>query len=172
VFIETTRETKQIKTIAVNQMLYSIKTHGAGILASTVNTFYKFMLKKFNIFSEFLFDDFIQNPLLQEQRFFTQNKEKLNGQYPFERAEKIGKAIKKLGTLKGGMTFLDKFRQLITQIGNALGYVRMIRNASLKDNSNLIMFIPKTLEEIRFEDLCSELGIKGESLEAARMFDT
>jgi WASH complex subunit 7 len=47
----------------------------------------------------------------------------------------------------------------------------MIRNASLKDNSNLIKFIPKIIEEIRFEDLSTELGIKGETLEACKMFD-
>jgi WASH complex subunit 7 len=69
------------------------------------------------------------------------------------------------------MTFLDKFRQLITHVGNALGYVRMLRNASLKDNSNLIKFIPKIIEEIKFEDVANDLGIKGETLEACKMFD-
>jgi hypothetical protein len=78
----------------------------------------------------------------------------LNGQYPYERAEKVSKGIKKLGTLgKSNLTFLDKFRQLVTSIVNALGIVRMIRNASLKDNSNLIKFIPKIIDEVRFEDL-------------------
>ena len=32
IFVERTTETKQIKTIGVNQMLYSIRTHGVGIL--------------------------------------------------------------------------------------------------------------------------------------------
>jgi WASH complex subunit 7 len=89
VFIETTKETKQIKTISVNQVLHSIKTHGVGILGTAINTIYKFLIKKFSIFSEFLYDDFIHNPLMQEQRFFNNNKEKLNGQYPYERAEKV-----------------------------------------------------------------------------------
>lgn len=83
----------------------------------------------------------------------------------------MAKAIKKLGTLKGGMTFIDKFRQLITHFGNALGYVRMIRNASLKDNSNLIKYIPKIIDEIKFEDVATDLGIKNETLEACKMFD-
>jgi WASH complex subunit 7 len=47
----------------------------------------------------------------------------------------------------------------------------MIRNASLKDNSNLIKFIPKVIDEIRFEDVASELGLKGETLESCKMFD-
>lgn len=81
-----------------------------GILGTVVNTFFKFLVKKLNILSEFLFDEFIHNPLLQEQRYFLKHKEKLNGRYPYERAEKISKLIKKLGTLKGGLTYLDKFR--------------------------------------------------------------
>jgi hypothetical protein len=47
----------------------------------------------------------------------------------------------------------------------------MIRNASLKDNSNLIKFIPKIMDDIRFEDVIAELGIKGEVLEACKVFD-
>jgi len=47
-------------------MLYSMKTHGSGILGTALNTFYRFLTKKFNIFSEFLYDEFIRNPLLLE----------------------------------------------------------------------------------------------------------
>lgn len=47
----------------------------------------------------------------------------------------------------------------------------MIRNASLKDNSNLIKYIPKIMDDIKFEDVANDLGIKGETLEACKMFD-
>ena len=47
----------------------------------------------------------------------------------------------------------------------------MILNACFKDNSNLIKFIPKILEEVKFEEVANELGIKGETLEACKMFD-
>jgi WASH complex subunit 7 len=103
---------------------------------------------------------------------FNKNKESLNSFYPYERAEKIARDIKKLGNSgRNNITFLDKFRQLITQIGNALGYIRMIRNASLKDNSNLIKFFPECISEGKFEDLVTELGVEGETLEATKMFD-
>ena len=42
-FIERTGETKQIKTIGVNQMLYSIRTHGVGIMATVMKKFFKFI---------------------------------------------------------------------------------------------------------------------------------
>jgi hypothetical protein len=47
-------------------MYWSIKTHGVGMLGTAINTFYKFLTKKFNMFNEFLYDDFIHNPLMQE----------------------------------------------------------------------------------------------------------
>jgi WASH complex subunit 7 len=45
----------------------------------------------------------------------------LEQRYPYERAEKFNKDIRKLGVTEDGKTYLDQFRQLITEIGNALG---------------------------------------------------
>ena len=111
-------------------------------MGTVINTFYKFLVKKLNIFNEFLYDEFIHNPLMQEQRWYRKNKAKYENYYPHERAENMSRTIRRLGTTKGGVSYLDKFRQLVTQIGNALGYVRMIRSASLKDNANLVKYIP------------------------------
>jgi len=38
-------------------------------------------------------------------------------QYPYERAEKFNKGIRKLGLNPEGESYLDQFRTLITQIG-------------------------------------------------------
>lgn len=152
-------------------MLYSIKTHGIGVMGTVINTFYKFLVKKLNIFNEFLYDEFIHNPLMQEQRYYRKNKESLRNLYPYDRAERVARDIKRLGTTKGGVTYLDKFRQLITHIGNALGYVRMIRSASLKDNANLVKYLPTIVEQIKFEDVATDLGISGETIQAVKVFD-
>ena len=152
-------------------MLYSIKTHGVGVMGTVINTFYKFLVKKFNIFNEFLYDEFIHNPLMQEQRWFRKNKDKISNYYPYDRAENMSRNIKRLGKTKGGITYLDKFRQLITHIGNALGYIRMIRSASLKDNANLVKYIPQFIEAQTFEPVAMELGIRGDCYEAVKMFD-
>lgn len=44
------------------------------------------------------------------------------GYYPYERAEMFYEKIKKLGRLEDEKTFLDRFRMLITSVGNVLGY--------------------------------------------------
>ena len=54
-----------------------MRTHGFGIMSTAINTFYKFIVKKFNIFSEFLYDDLIKNPLMQDKRYFSKNKNAL-----------------------------------------------------------------------------------------------
>lgn len=79
------------------------------------------MDRKLQIFSQFLFDELIQQPLQREQRWFKENKERLDGKYPYERAEAVYKEIKKLGVFEDGNNFMDKFRMLLTAVGNALG---------------------------------------------------
>jgi len=64
-----------------------------------------------------------------------------------------------------------KSSDLITHIGNALGYVRMIRSAALKDNANLVKYIPEFIANIKFEDVAAELGIEAETMEAIKVFD-
>ena len=91
-------------------MLFSIKTHVIGVMGTVINTFYKFLVKKLNMFNEFLSDPFINEPLMQENRFYRKNKTKLGNLYPYERAEKIAIGIRKLGLTKTGITYLDKFR--------------------------------------------------------------
>lgn len=80
------------------------------------------MFRKIEVFSHFLFDDYIQAPLVREERLFKEMKHQLDGMYPFERADNLYKEIKKLGVFEDGKNFLDKFRVLITNVGNALGY--------------------------------------------------
>ncbi len=80
------------------------------------------MSRKFNVFSQFLYDDLIQSPLIREAKQFRENKEAWESRFPYTRAEALAKEIKRLGQFEDGKTFLDKFRILITTIGNALGY--------------------------------------------------
>ena len=56
----------------------------------------------------------------QDIRFFKETKEQSDQKYPFERAEKFNKGIRKLGLTPDGHTYLDQFRVLISQIGNAI----------------------------------------------------
>lgn len=74
-FIEITQETKQIKAISVKQFTNSLKTHGLGVLSATMNAVFQLLLKKFNIFSSFMYQDLINSPLFLEERWFRQNRE-------------------------------------------------------------------------------------------------
>ena len=45
----------------------------------------------------------------------------MNNRYPYERALKFVREIRKLGVNDANKSFLDQFRILISEIGNALG---------------------------------------------------
>jgi len=88
--------------------------------------------------------------------------------FPYERAFNLSRTLR---TLVEEVNYLETIRERITQIGNTLGFVRMIKNASLKDNQNLLKFIPNFLQDFKFEDIAYDLCIEGATMEAVKMFD-
>ena len=69
--------------------------------------------------------------LFREAKIFLRDKDKLEGFYPYKKADLLARKITGIASEEN---YLDIIRKRITQIGNTLGYVRMIKNASLKDN--------------------------------------
>jgi WASH complex subunit 7 len=148
------KSSKHLNTIRIQSIAASIKQHGLGVLNTTVNFTYQFLAKKFEIFSQFLFDEYIVAHLGREHRWFRKHKHDPDVQncYPYERAKRFVQEIKKLGVNKQGKSFLDQFRILITEIGNALGYVRMVRSASMYYCSEAVKFLPEFEDVISFAD--------------------
>ncbi|XP_075218333.1 strumpellin and WASH-interacting protein isoform X2 [Lycorma delicatula] len=170
IFIEFSSNNKHLNTINIRHIANSIRTHGTGIMNTTVNVTYQFLRKKLDIFSQFLYDDHIKSKLLKELSFFQENKSKLDSKYPYDRADKFNKDIRVLGEIDG-LSYLDKFRLLITQIGNAMGYVRMIRSGGLHCCSNAICFVPEIENILKFEDLVAEENFSDSCREAAKSLD-
>ncbi|MBZ3882813.1 WASH complex subunit 7 [Sciurus carolinensis] len=171
IFIERTSNNKHLNTINIRHIANSIRTHGTGIMNTTVNFTYQFLKKKFYIFSQFMYDEHIKSRLIKDIRFFREIKDQNDHKYPFDRAEKFNRGIRKLGITPEGQSYLDQFRQLISQIGNAMGYVRMIRSGGLHCSSNAIRFVPDLEDIVNFEELVKEEGLAEETLKAARHLD-
>lgn len=170
-FIEMRSNNKYLNSINITHIANSIRSHGMGIMNTAVNYTYQFLRQKLGNFSQFLFDEQIKSRLLKdisafnEQTASNNNNNNNNGNsfsygdvtssyYSFERAERFNRGIQKLGVAKDGSTCLDQFRSLITQIGNALGYVRMIKSGGLHCCSNSAVFIPNLKYILNFQQLC------------------
>ncbi|KAK3526209.1 hypothetical protein QTP70_017756, partial [Hemibagrus guttatus] len=172
IFIEKTSNNKHLNTINIRHIANSIRTHGTGIMNTTVNFTYQFLRKKFYIFSQFMYDEHIKSRLIKDIRFFRETKDQSDQKYPFERAEKFNRGIRKLGITPDGQSYLDQFRQLISQIGNAMGYVRMIRSGGLHCCSSAIRFVPDLEDIVNFEELVKEEGLTEETQKAASVLDS
>jgi WASH complex subunit 7 len=172
IFVEKAFDQKHLNTINIHHIAQSIRTHGTGIMNTTVNFTYQFLHRKFQLFSEFLYDDHIYSRLLRDKSWFKSEKDAIDSRYPYDRAEKFNKDIGKLGKLENGDTFLDQFRLQITEIGNALGYVRMVRSGGLHHLANAIKFIP-SLEEIPgFAEKATAANLPESTQTAATNLDT
>ena len=81
--------------------------------------------------------------LLKQAKRYNRDKEKFAGKYPYKWAQELAQNLRGLAE---GENYLETIRKRITQLGNTLGFVRMIKNASLKDNQNLLLYLPSLLE--------------------------
>merc|ERR1711916_135602 len=77
-----------------------------------------------------------------------------------------------MGGTQNKMSYLDQFRVLITQIGNAMGYIRMIRSGGLHATAGEIKFVPDIAEMLAFQDMAAEEGLSGPTIDAARILDS
>ncbi|KAM3833616.1 WASH complex subunit 4 isoform 2-T2 [Vipera latastei] len=135
IFIERISNNKHLNTINIRHIANSIRTHGTGIMNTTVNFTYQFLRKKFYIFSQFMYDEHIKSRLIKDIRFFREIKDQNDHKYPFERAEKFNRGIRKLGITPDGQSYLDQFRQLISQIGSWILYLSISPGALQKVQS-------------------------------------
>jgi WASH complex subunit 7 len=121
-FIERRAQTgsKHLLTINYMSISSSIRTHGMGIMSTTVDLTYRFLGQKFTVFNKFLNDEYIKSSLEKEFRWCKKNLKQAGNNYPYVQAQTLVKDIRKLG-VREGMTYLDHFRVLISEIGNALG---------------------------------------------------
>jgi len=158
------RSSKFLNTISVQSISASLRQHGLGIVSTAINHAYQFLSKKFQTFSEFLVDEYIQSLISKEVRWFDESKETTNSVYPFSRALTFASEFRKLGVTNKGLTCLDKCRILVTEIGNSLGFVRMVQSAGRKYCSDAAQFLPATVVNHKFYVASDEDGAEEEKI--------
>jgi len=136
-------------------------------MSTTVNFVYQFLTRKYAVFSQFLFDDEIASRLVRDMQYFSNYEEPY---YPYERAVKFNEDIWKLGK-SGGQSYLDRFRMLISEMGNALGFVRMVRSGGLQFLSGAIKFVPDLENIEKFDAMCEAEKLSAETINAAANMD-
>uniref|UniRef100_A0A6B2KX15 WASH complex subunit 7 central domain-containing protein n=1 Tax=Arcella intermedia TaxID=1963864 RepID=A0A6B2KX15_9EUKA len=174
IFIEATSQDKTLNAITVTHIANSIRTHGTGIMNTAVSVTFQYLKEKFYLFSQFLFDEMIKSQLYRDSHLLNEQRKEskdLSLPYSYQSAKKLQDHIRKIGTTSDKKTYLDKFRILITEIGNAMGYVRMIRSGGLLYTSNAIQYVPELNEPEKFEELAKAIGLPETTIKAGRNFD-
>ena len=78
IFVERQSSNKHLNTINIRHIANSIRTHGIGIMNTTVNFTYQYLRKQFYIFSQFLFDEHIKAKLIRDISYFKESKVSLD----------------------------------------------------------------------------------------------
>lgn len=171
IFIEKSSNNKHLNSINIRHIANSIRTHGTGIMNTTVNFTYQFLKKKFFIFSQFMYDEHIKSRLIKDLRNFKETAAHNGNVYSYKNAEKFNKGIRVLGLNEDGLSYLDLFRDLISQIGNAMGYVRMIRSGGRHCCSDATMFLPNLDNVESFKQISEEHNLGPKTIQSSENLD-
>lgn len=171
IFIEKSSNNKHLNSINIKHIANSIRTHGTGIMNTTVNFTYQFLKKKFYTFSQFMYDEHIKSRLMKDLKIFKDTAASNGNMYSYKNAEKFNKGIRNLGLADDGQSYLDLFRDLISQIGNAMGYVRMIRSGGRHCCADATVFLPNLEVEKSFKHLCDDSELSSSTIQAAQNLD-
>jgi len=176
IFIERTSENNYLSVINVQHIANSIRTHGTGIMSTAVSVTYQFLKEKIHLFSQFLFDELIKSRLYRDGIALSDMRKETNNvaswRYPYDTAKKFEQYVRQIGLTKDKKTFLQKFLELVSEIGNALGYVRMIRSGGMLYTSNAIQFVPDLSDIQRFSDMAQADNLSGDTVAAAENLDS
>ncbi|KAL1452747.1 hypothetical protein WDU94_006948 [Cyamophila willieti] len=149
IFIENKSNSKFLNTITISHIANNIRIYGIGIINTLINYIYQYLCKKLNSLIKYLYNENIKSKLIKEIKFYRENKLKLGQKYPFDRAEKLLKSLKTIqedpdasDPELGHLNYAERFRVVITQVGNAIGLIRMIRSGSLHYCANSVQFVP------------------------------
>jgi len=162
----TASDDKHLHTLTSHHVANAIRTHGTGIMNTTVNHVYRCLLKKLSVVSQFLYDDHIRSKLLKDIKYFNEAKHTINGRFPVKRAEKFVAEVRKLGVTEDGRSFLDQFREVVSEIGNALGYMRLVRSGGLRCVAESAAYIPH-LDQVPFLEGILDPNAKPEGQDGA-----
>jgi len=177
IFVESLANNNQhFNTIGIKNIANPLSTHGFGIINTTINFVYQFLRKKLSIFSQVIYDEKIKSRLSREMKILRENIaiDKNSEVYSFVRAHALHDYIKNLESFEGNQTLMDKIRSLISSIGNALGYIRMIKSGINHVNSNSISFIPKSLtddEQLELMNMCQSCNLSKNTVDASKYLE-
>jgi WASH complex subunit 7 len=172
VFVQRAEDSHHISIVGIPHIFSSYRCHGIGIMNTTVDFTYRFLKSKFNIFSKFLFDDIVKSRLFNDITWFEQHKEECGGMWPYDRAEKFVTDMKRIAATPNGLSALDHFRILITEIGNALGFVRMVKSGGTRYLNNAIGFVYDDDDDLSFKEFADEVPLPAHTVTATERLDS
>ncbi|EGT40989.1 hypothetical protein CAEBREN_22104 [Caenorhabditis brenneri] len=180
-FIEKASDSKRLHCIRMSDLKTAIRKHGVGILPTAVNSAYRIIRNKVQTFLEFLSEDTVRYQIQKYLHEMEANKStpdaKKKPHYKVSWAATVLKNLSKQNALMGPIitmpgqkpgtsvtedgtevtnddlvyTYFDRFRLLITQIGNAISMVRMLCQAAREnhyDRQDLFPLIKKHMEDL------------------------
>ncbi|KAK9849134.1 hypothetical protein WJX84_004479 [Apatococcus fuscideae] len=139
---------RHLATLSVAEALDTLRRHGLGAVDAIASHVCSFIFRQVSLLSKVLRGEHLQARLQQELRFTSQLGQAM-GQgarepvaYPMHRAELLASDVRRLGLARGNLSYLDFCGVLVSELGNALGLLRLAQQGRLELASTAASGIP------------------------------
>ncbi|XP_014222804.1 WASH complex subunit 4 [Trichogramma pretiosum] len=165
VFVErASGERRQLEALGLSQAADGVRAHGRGIMATGVNCAYRFLRLRLHALSQLLFDEQVASRLRRELRALRSQQQSSTTTaaggakqlgYAYERAERLRRRPGPSGD-GSAECWLARLRQLLSEIGNVLGLVRLLRSAGLLTCARSLLFLPEAEQTAALGPDCTD----------------
>lgn len=181
-YVASSSSGQSLNVLQFKHVAQSIQTHGYGLLDSAINCTYQALKRLVNLFSRQISDERLRASLQKEQQQFQRVQ---RPSMSFEKATRIAKQFRlnaaTLADSNAGQhqtaIDLDSIRQTVTQLGNLLALIRLIKSGALNCASKSVDYLPELddLSNLRLANCAAEefsqFKLQAPLVEAAQNLD-
>ncbi|KAF8379323.1 hypothetical protein HHK36_028757 [Tetracentron sinense] len=161
---------KTLRVVGVEHVASSVATHGLGTISNGIDSVLKFLTQKMTNLSELLEENFSISHSVKECRFWKSDEGAVNINTLLQGQEHkltMGKLF--LGDHE--LSFLERLCCIVTEIGNVLGLIRILRAGGSHHACSISRFINRPNNIISFMGNAQKLCFIDETVTAGGIMD-
>ncbi|XP_019055712.1 PREDICTED: WASH complex subunit SWIP-like isoform X2 [Nelumbo nucifera] len=159
-----------LRIVGVEQVASSLATHGLVSIFTAIESVPKFLAQKLVDLSELLQDNFASSFLVKEFRFWKHEEGSIRNN-PFIQGDQHNLTMGKLFFEDHELRYLEQLRYIISEMGNVLGLLRILKAGCSRHVCNISRFIHGSNNSKSFREISEKLGFMDETVTAGRIVD-
>eukprot|EP00557_Chaetoceros_sp_GSL56_P001564 CAMPEP_0176500434 /NCGR_PEP_ID=MMETSP0200_2-20121128/13546_1 /TAXON_ID=947934 /ORGANISM="Chaetoceros sp., Strain GSL56" /LENGTH=1357 /DNA_ID=CAMNT_0017899095 /DNA_START=232 /DNA_END=4305 /DNA_ORIENTATION=- len=127
---------RSFSSLDIERVSLSLSCHGEALARLAIDRINDYISKSLLEFQDVLSDDIFFSSIAKEIRWFEEEVKKRNSFYGYDRAHAFKSELLEIKAAKDGRSQLERAKDSLTNIGAALGFIRLLHSGLLCKNNS------------------------------------